>query len=80
MPFWGFLPEPQDLRARNIGHVIVNTAGDLPWSQYFCCMMYGNTGYVQKYPVADKARDARDPKGCRHLRRRADARPRRTCR
>jgi NitT/TauT family transport system substrate-binding protein len=52
--FLGFPPEPQDLRARQIGHVIVNTAVDLPWSQYFCCMMYGNTAFVQKYPVATK--------------------------
>ncbi len=52
--FLGFPPEPQDLRARHIGHVIVNTAVDLPWSQYFCCMMYGNTAFVQKYPVATK--------------------------
>jgi NitT/TauT family transport system substrate-binding protein len=52
--FLGFPPEPQDLRARHIGHVIVNTAVDLPWSQYFCCMMYGNTGFVQKYPIATK--------------------------
>jgi NitT/TauT family transport system substrate-binding protein len=50
--FLAFPPEPQDLRARKIGHVIVSTAIDLPWSQYFCCMMYGNTGFVQKYPVA----------------------------
>jgi len=52
--FWGFPPEPQDLRALKIGHVIVNTAVDLPWSQYFCCMMYGNAGFVQRYPVATK--------------------------
>src|ERR1700739_3071208 len=33
--FLGFPTEPQDLRARNIGHVILNTAVDRPWSQYF---------------------------------------------
>jgi NitT/TauT family transport system substrate-binding protein len=32
-------PDSQDLRARQIGHVIVNTAVDRPWSQYFCCMV-----------------------------------------
>ena len=52
--FLGFPPEPQDLRARHIGHVIVNTAVDRPWSQYFCCMLVGNREYVQKYPVATK--------------------------
>ena len=35
--FLGFPPEPQELRARNIGRVIVNSILDRPWSQYFCC-------------------------------------------
>jgi NitT/TauT family transport system substrate-binding protein len=52
--FLGFPPEPQDLRARQIGHVIVNTAVDRPWSQYFCCMLGGNQEFVRKYPVATK--------------------------
>ena len=41
--FLGFPPEPQELRARKIGHVILNSATDQPWSQYFCCMLAGNT-------------------------------------
>jgi NitT/TauT family transport system substrate-binding protein len=52
--FLGFPPEPQELRARKIGHVIVSTAVDRPWSQYFCCMLAGNREYVRKYPVATK--------------------------
>ena len=52
--FLGFPPEPQDLRARHIGRVIVNSAADRPWSQYFCCMLAGNRDYVRKYPVATK--------------------------
>jgi NitT/TauT family transport system substrate-binding protein len=52
--FLGFPPEPQDLRARHIGHVIVNTAVDRPWSQYFCCMLGGNREFVRNYPVATK--------------------------
>ena len=40
--FLGFPPEPQELRARKIGRVILNTATDQPWSQYFCCMLFGN--------------------------------------
>jgi NitT/TauT family transport system substrate-binding protein len=52
--FLGFPPEPQELRARGIGHVIVNTAVDRPWSQYYCCMLGGNPEYVRKYPVATK--------------------------
>jgi NitT/TauT family transport system substrate-binding protein len=52
--FLGFPPEPQELRARNIGHVIVNSAVDRPWSQYFCCMLAGHTDFVHDYPVATK--------------------------
>jgi len=52
--FLGLPPEPQELRARNIGHVIFNSATDRPWSQYFCCMVAGNRDYVRKHPVATK--------------------------
>ena len=52
--FLGFPPEPQDLRARHIGRVIVNSAADRPWSQYFCCMLAGNRDYVSRYPIATK--------------------------
>jgi NitT/TauT family transport system substrate-binding protein len=52
--FLGFPPEPQEMRARNIGHVIVNSALDSPWSQYFCCMVAGNTNFVHEHPVATK--------------------------
>jgi NitT/TauT family transport system substrate-binding protein len=52
--FLGFPPEPQELRARHAGHVIVNTALDRPWSQYFCCMLVGNREFVRKNPVATK--------------------------
>jgi NitT/TauT family transport system substrate-binding protein len=52
--FLGFPPEPQELRARNIGHVIVNSSVDRPWSQYFCCMLAGNRKFVRDHPVATK--------------------------
>src|SRR6516165_5438387 len=52
--FLGFPPEPQELRARHAGHVILNMTTDLPWSQYFCCMLASNRDYVRKYPVATK--------------------------
>jgi NitT/TauT family transport system substrate-binding protein len=51
--FMGFPPEPQELRAKKIGHVIVNTT-DRPWSQYFCCSIGGNQDFVRKHPVATK--------------------------
>ena len=52
--FLGSPPEPQELRARNIGHVIFNSSTDPPWSQYFCCMLGGSREFVLKYPLATK--------------------------
>src|SRR6516162_5403067 len=52
--FLGIAPQPQDLRARHVGHVIVNSAVDRPWSDYFCCMLMGNREYVRTHPVATK--------------------------
>jgi len=52
--FLGFPPEPQELHARRIGNVIVNTAVDRPWSQYFCCMLGGHRDYVRTNPIATK--------------------------
>jgi NitT/TauT family transport system substrate-binding protein len=52
--FLGFPPEPQELRARHTGHVILDTTVDRPWSQYFCCMLGGNREYVQRHPIATK--------------------------
>jgi len=50
----GFPPDAQELRAKQIGHVVVNSAVDRPWSQYFCCLVTGNREFVQHYPVASK--------------------------
>ena len=52
--YLGFAPEPQALRAQKIGHVLVNSASDPPWSQYFCCMVTGNRDFVRTHPVATK--------------------------
>ena len=52
--FLGFPPETQIVRARNIGHSVVNSAQDRPWSQYFCCTVVGNREFVQQHPVATK--------------------------
>jgi NitT/TauT family transport system substrate-binding protein len=49
-----FPPAPQELRAKKIGHVLLNSAVDRPWSQYFCCMVAANRPFVQKNPVAAK--------------------------
>ena len=53
--FLGFPPDPQELRAQHIGRVIVNSAIDRPWSQYFCCMLAGNRAFVRRHPTATKA-------------------------
>ena len=52
--YMAFPPEPQELRAKKIGHVVVNSMMDKPWSQYFCCLVIGNRNFVQKHPVATK--------------------------
>jgi NitT/TauT family transport system substrate-binding protein len=52
--FLGFPPEPQELRARDVGHVILDTTTDKPWSQYFCCMVVGNREFVHNHPVTTK--------------------------
>jgi NitT/TauT family transport system substrate-binding protein len=52
--FVGFPPEPQELKAKGIGHVVVNSSTDRPWSQYFCCVILGNKEFVRKHPIATK--------------------------
>src|ERR1700760_4072128 len=47
-------PELQEVRAKNIGHVIVSSIADRPWSQYYCCMLATSTEFARKYPVATK--------------------------
>jgi len=47
-------PELQEVRARGIGHVIVSSITDRPWSQYYCCMLATRTEFARKYPVATK--------------------------
>jgi NitT/TauT family transport system substrate-binding protein len=71
--FLAFAPQPQDLRIRKVGRVILDTTRDRPWSQYFCCMVSARREFAQQYPVATKralraflkAVDicARDPEG-----------------
>ena len=42
------------MRARRIGRVILNMSFDQPWSQYFCCIAYGNRDFVRDHPIATK--------------------------
>jgi len=52
--YLGFPPDPQELRALKVGHVVVNSAVDRPWSQYFCCLATGHREFVRKHPIATK--------------------------
>jgi NitT/TauT family transport system substrate-binding protein len=49
-----FPPGPQELRAKQIGRVVVSSTLDRPWSQYFCCMAVANREFVRNYPIAAK--------------------------
>ena len=42
------------MRERKLGHVILKTSVDRPWSQYYCCMLTSTADYVSRYPVATK--------------------------
>jgi NitT/TauT family transport system substrate-binding protein len=52
--FMGFPPDPQELRAKRIGSVLLDTKIDRPWSQYLCCFLAANPAFVRRYPVATK--------------------------
>jgi NitT/TauT family transport system substrate-binding protein len=52
--FLGFPPHPQELRAKKVGHVILDTSRDRPWSQYFCCMLTANRQFAATRPIATK--------------------------
>jgi NitT/TauT family transport system substrate-binding protein len=52
--FLAFPPVAQELQAKKIGHVVVNSMLDKPWSQYFCCIVAAHQQFVQQNPVATK--------------------------
>jgi len=52
--FLAFGQQAAELRAKKIGRVIVDTAQDRPWAQYFCCMVAANRDFAQRNPVATK--------------------------
>jgi len=53
--YMAFPPAVQELRAKSIGHVVIDSMMDMPWSQYFCCMATFSSSFVQNNPVATKA-------------------------
>ena len=52
--YWAFEPQPHQLKAMKIGHVILSTTEDKPWSQYFCCLLSARREFTRRYPVATK--------------------------
>jgi NitT/TauT family transport system substrate-binding protein len=52
--FLAFAPVAQELRTKKIARVIMNSAVDRPWSQYFCCLVAGNRDFVRRNPNATK--------------------------
>jgi NitT/TauT family transport system substrate-binding protein len=52
--FMGGPPWTYEMRAKQIGHVVVNMTVDRPWSQYFCCILTARREFVRKNPVATK--------------------------
>ncbi|MEO6024009.1 MAG: ABC transporter substrate-binding protein [Burkholderiales bacterium] len=52
--FLAFPPQPQQLREKKVGRVILNTGVDRPWDQYNCCYISMRREFVAKYPVATK--------------------------
>ena len=52
--YLGFPPDPQALRAAKVGRVLLNSASDRPWSQYFCCLVSASRDFARKHPIATK--------------------------
>ena len=52
--FLGFPPDAQELRAKKVGRVLLNSVVDRPWSQYFCCLISANREFARKHPIATK--------------------------
>lgn len=70
--FMSFPPASHELMHKGVGHLLVDTNVDKPWSQYFCCVVSGHSDFIHKNPIATrralrailKANDivARDPR------------------
>ncbi len=52
--FITFPPWPQELIDEGIGHLLIDTNIDKPWSQYFCCVVSGQSYFIKKNPIATK--------------------------
>jgi len=52
--YMAFPPANQQVRAQNVGHVVLNSMIDRPWSQYFCCLVGVNSDFYSRNPAATK--------------------------
>jgi NitT/TauT family transport system substrate-binding protein len=52
--FMALEPQQHELRAMKIGHVVLDTGQDRPWSQYFCCMVVVHRDFLEANPIATK--------------------------
>ena len=52
--FLSFPPGPQQLEAAGIGHTLVDTNVDRPWSKYYCCMILGRRDFIRNNPIATR--------------------------
>jgi NitT/TauT family transport system substrate-binding protein len=47
-----FPPASQGLEKEGVGHVVLDSVTDRPWSDYFCCMAVANRAWMERHPVA----------------------------
>jgi len=47
-------PITLEVREKRMGHALVNTTTDKPWSNYLCCLVTSTKEFVRKHPVATK--------------------------
>ena len=52
--YLGFPPDPQELRDKKVGRMLLSSTVDKPWSHYFCCMASANRDWARKHPIAAK--------------------------
>lgn len=52
--YLAFPPDPQELRDKKIGRMLLSSTVDRPWSQYFCCMVTANRVWLRQHPIAAK--------------------------
>jgi len=52
--FFAGPPANLEMRQKGIGHVLVSTTTDKPWSEYACCLVASTKEFVRRNPMATK--------------------------